>query len=98
MEAIILASGSPRRSQILTQMGVAFEKHAAEVDEHCALGAREAVDAQNQLALLLLTYYRGIDTGRKMEQAKAEGSKRRKAAAIGRQAARTVEDAEGKDG
>ena len=25
------------------------------------------------LALLLLTYYRGIDTGRKMEQAKAEG-------------------------
>ena len=24
------------------------------------------------LALLLLTYYRGIDTGRKMEQAKAE--------------------------
>lgn len=37
MEAIILASGSPRRSQILTQMGVAFEKHAAEVDEHCAL-------------------------------------------------------------
>lgn len=31
------------------------------------------VDAQNQLALLLLTYYRGIDTGRKMEQAKAEG-------------------------
>ena len=23
--------------------------------------------------LLLLTYYRGIDTGRKMEQAKAEG-------------------------
>lgn len=43
MEAIILASGSPRRSQILMQMGVAFEKHAAEVDEHCALGAREAV-------------------------------------------------------
>lgn len=43
MEAIILASGSPRRSQILTQMGVAFEKHAAEVDERCALGAREAV-------------------------------------------------------
>ena len=31
------------------------------------------VDAQNQLALLLLTYYRGIDTGRKMEQARAEG-------------------------
>ena len=31
------------------------------------------VDAQNQLALLLLTYYRGIDTGRKMEQAKASG-------------------------
>ena len=30
------------------------------------------VDAQNQLALLL-TYYRGIDTGRKLEQAKAEG-------------------------
>ena len=45
MEAIILASGSPRRSQILTQMGVAFEKHAAEVDEHCALSAREAVAA-----------------------------------------------------
>lgn len=47
MEAIILASGSPRRSQILTQMGVAFEKHAAEqlaellasrvVDRHAAM-------------------------------------------------------------
>ena len=48
MEAIILASGSPRRSQILTQMGVAFEKHAVEVDEHCALGAREAVAELSQ--------------------------------------------------
>ena len=48
MEAIILASGSPRRSQILTQMGVAFEKHAAEVDERCALGAREAVAELSQ--------------------------------------------------
>ncbi|HIR78015.1 MAG TPA: septum formation protein Maf [Candidatus Egerieenecus merdigallinarum] len=48
MEAIILASGSPRRGQILTQMGVAFEKHAAEVDEHCALGAREAVAELSQ--------------------------------------------------
>ena len=48
MEAIILASGSPRRSQILTQMGVACEKHAAEVDEHCALGAREAVAELSQ--------------------------------------------------
>ena len=48
MEASILASGSPRRSQILTQMGVAFEKHAAEVDEHCALGAREAVAELSQ--------------------------------------------------
>lgn len=48
MEAIILASGSPRRSQILTQMGVAFEKHAAEVDEHCTLGAREAVAELSQ--------------------------------------------------
>ena len=43
MEAIILASGSPRRSEILTRMGVAFEKWAADVDEQCALGAREAV-------------------------------------------------------
>ncbi len=29
------------------------------------------VDAQNQLALLLLTYYRGITTGMRLEQAKA---------------------------
>ena len=43
MEAIILASGSPRRSEILTRMGVSFEKQAADVDEHCSLGAREAV-------------------------------------------------------
>ena len=43
MEAIILASGSPRRSEILTRMGVPFEKQAADVDEHCSLGAREAV-------------------------------------------------------
>ena len=45
MEAIILASGSPRRSEILTRMGVPFEKQAADVDEHCSLGAREAVAA-----------------------------------------------------
>ena len=43
MKAIILASGSPRRSEILTHMGVAFEKQAANVDEHCDLGAWEAV-------------------------------------------------------
>lgn len=61
MEAIILASGSPRRSQILTQRGVAFEKHATLV------------------VLAMRTGY---------ELAKAEG----------KQTARTVEDAEGKDG
>ena len=43
MECIILASGSPRRREILTDMGVAFEICAADVDEACNLGARAAV-------------------------------------------------------
>ena len=30
---IILASGSPRRSEILTSVGWEFEKHVADIDE-----------------------------------------------------------------
>lgn len=42
------------------------------------------VDAQNQLALLLLTYYRGIDTGGRWSRQRPKASKRRKAAREGR--------------
>ena len=59
MEAIILASGSPRRSEILTRMGVPFEKQAADVDEHCSLGAREAVaELSRKKALVVAAQHR----------------------------------------
>ena len=60
MKAIILASGSPRRSEILTRMGVAFEKQAATVDEHCDLGAREAVaELSRRKALAVAAHFPG---------------------------------------
>ena len=60
MKAIILASGSPRRSEILTHMGVAFEKQAANVDEHCDLGAREAVaELSRRKALAVAAHFPG---------------------------------------
>ncbi|MCQ2457587.1 MAG: Maf family protein [Clostridia bacterium] len=40
---LILASGSPRRRELLTQAGIPFEVRPADVDETCGLGAREAV-------------------------------------------------------
>ena len=60
MKAIILASGSPRRSEILTRMGVAFEKQAANVDEHCDLGAWEAVaELSRRKALAVAAHFPG---------------------------------------
>ena len=60
MKAIILASGSPRRSEILTHMGVAFEKQAANVDEHCDLGAWEAVaELSRRKALAVAAHFPG---------------------------------------
>ena len=41
---IILASTSPRRSELLRQAGIPFETDAPSADETCALPAREAVD------------------------------------------------------
>ena len=43
METVILASGSPRRSDLLTLAGIPFEVAPADVDESCALPAEEAV-------------------------------------------------------
>ena len=43
MSHLILASGSPRRRELLTLLGLTFEIDAAEVDEHTSLGARDAV-------------------------------------------------------
>ncbi len=42
--ALILASGSPRRRELLALMGVPFTVDATEVDETCSLPAREAVE------------------------------------------------------
>lgn len=41
---LILASGSPRRRELLALMGVPFTVDATEVDETCSLPAREAVE------------------------------------------------------
>lgn len=41
---IILASGSPRRHELLARLGWAFEAHAPNVDEHVAGTPREMVD------------------------------------------------------
>ncbi len=43
METIILASGSPRRRELLTQAGIPFEVSAADVDERCGEAASSAV-------------------------------------------------------
>lgn len=40
---LILASQSPRRRELLTLMGIPFVVDAPQVDESCALGARDAV-------------------------------------------------------
>ena len=43
MEKLILASCSPRRSELLTQAGIPFETVNPDVDEECALPADQAV-------------------------------------------------------
>ena len=43
MDTIILASGSPRRRELLTLAGIPFEISAAEVDERCGEPASSAV-------------------------------------------------------
>lgn len=42
-EPLILASGSPRRRELLAQAGIPFEVSPADVDEETALGAHDAV-------------------------------------------------------
>ncbi|MGN0763008.1 MAG: Maf family protein, partial [Aristaeellaceae bacterium] len=39
----MLASASPRRRELLTLTGIPFIIDAPQVDEHCSLGARDAV-------------------------------------------------------
>jgi len=43
VEKLILASASPRRSELLSRVGIPFEVFVSEADEHCALPAEEAV-------------------------------------------------------
>lgn len=43
MDGLILASRSPRRSVLLSRLGIPFETDAPDVDESCALPAEEAV-------------------------------------------------------
>lgn len=44
MRTLILASRSPRRSELLTQAGIPFETDSPDVDERCGLPAGEAVE------------------------------------------------------
>jgi len=41
---LVLASGSPRRCEMLRNLGLVFETDAAKVDEACSLSAPEAVE------------------------------------------------------
>ena len=43
MEKLILASCSPRRSELLTQAGIPFETVNPDVNEECCLPADQAV-------------------------------------------------------
>ncbi len=43
VETLILASGSPRRQELLQQAGIPFRTDAPEVDETCSLPAGQAV-------------------------------------------------------
>ena len=43
MEKLILASASPRRSELLSRVGIPFEVFVSEADEHCILPSEEAV-------------------------------------------------------
>lgn len=43
MKALILASGSPRRRELLTRAGIPFEVFSCDVDETCSLPAAETV-------------------------------------------------------
>ena len=40
---LVLASASPRRRELLALTGIPFIIDAPQVDEHCPLGARDAV-------------------------------------------------------
>ena len=42
---LVLASASPRRRELLSLTGIPFIIDAPQVDEHCSLGARDAVAA-----------------------------------------------------
>ena len=42
-ETVILASGSPRRKELLERMGISFRVDAADVDEQCEGAARDVV-------------------------------------------------------
>ena len=43
MEKLILASGSPRRRELLDRVGIPYEVFRTETDETCALPAPQAV-------------------------------------------------------
>lgn len=43
-DRLVLASKSPRRSELLSRCGLPFEVFSPEVDESCSLPAREAVE------------------------------------------------------
>jgi len=44
METLILASRSPRRQELLARVGIPFEAHETQADEHCDLPADQAVE------------------------------------------------------
>ncbi|MBR6029098.1 MAG: septum formation protein Maf [Clostridia bacterium] len=84
---LVLASGSPRRRELLTRTGLRFLVDAPEVDEHTGLGAAEAVAALSRRKALAgaklhpgmtvlgadtLVAVDGIALGKPIDQADAE--------------------------
>lgn len=60
MERIVLASGSPRRRELLDRAGIPFEVFVSDADEHCALPAEQAVvELSRRKALAAAAVYPG---------------------------------------
>lgn len=60
LEKIMLASGSPRRRELLNRVGIPFDVFVSDADEHCALPAEQAVvELSRRKALAAAAVYPG---------------------------------------